>query len=693
MPTSSALVLPTEPADVNYFSAGLLPAFSHHGADLEEPGIFAKVVEQVSFRREIILVCGDAKPTASSANGLNTLMQLRNLRLHHVLYLSDSAASCAALRHVLPEVACVWSSRISAKKPKAGGLCVQLYWGYAFYFYDLRKHYAARMAIEFGINVLQTDTDVVWLANPYPALKRVFGGQQIIGMSGKPMINAGVFYAQNVRRGDGASWVLQELSRRIHTFILRPSAVRDYVPWAQPPYYANVDEQTLMNDCVRSSIANVSSFAQATAGWEVKKHRTGTVMNKSFAWKRTAEYRLLGWLNKVVPAAGTRPQLASPPPRITELCGAPAVKSPGIAYPLHFVGSSAPPRPASLAIGPSWLFMHLPSSMAATSIRKCRSNQTTSSNPEAASAASASSSNAAAPFIMGHLAGVRTGAWSRRALVRTYGWWNPQADGLIAKQLGWARRPAGELRLLEESSSSATGKGSDDDDATLMGSVINAQARLDTLVANMLLIGALAGRTIVVPEFPCAFTSGSSHRGYGNRPVGARAAPGGAPSCAWMPPKDCWATEYTTQLEFERKGTAAASSSSAVPASNPSCDEASAIGHAMAQAAEAAAGSSVGLTFAALRRRLQELQCDTRPLVSILPGATGDDAGQVAARRKHRAQMLELLARAPIFRYPKLNTLSSASGLPNAALERLRSDAGCIESLMRHAASGGAKAS
>ena len=137
------------------------------------------VVKQVAYRREIIIVCGDAKPTASSANGLNTLMQLRALNLHHVLYLSDSAASCAALRLAMPTVACVWSSRIPATKPKNGGLCVQLYWGYAFYFYDLRKHYAARMATELSINVLQTDTDVVWLGNPYPALKTVFGGQQV----------------------------------------------------------------------------------------------------------------------------------------------------------------------------------------------------------------------------------------------------------------------------------------------------------------------------------------------------------------------------------------------------------------------------------------------------------------------------------------------------------------------------------
>ena len=32
----------------------------------------------------------------------------------------------------------------------------------------------------------------------------------------------------------------------------------------------------------------------------MKKSRTGTVMNKSFSWKRTSEYRLLQWLEREV---------------------------------------------------------------------------------------------------------------------------------------------------------------------------------------------------------------------------------------------------------------------------------------------------------------------------------------------------------------------------------------------------------
>ena len=68
------------PSDL-YESAGKLPTFTYHGQDLEAPGVFEAVVKQVGYRGEIILVCGDAKPTASSANGLNTLMQLRALQL------------------------------------------------------------------------------------------------------------------------------------------------------------------------------------------------------------------------------------------------------------------------------------------------------------------------------------------------------------------------------------------------------------------------------------------------------------------------------------------------------------------------------------------------------------------------------------------------------------------------------------
>ena len=42
----------------------------------------------------------------------------------------------------------MWSSRINASKPQHDGICVGKHWSFAFYFYDLRKHYAARLAVE-----------------------------------------------------------------------------------------------------------------------------------------------------------------------------------------------------------------------------------------------------------------------------------------------------------------------------------------------------------------------------------------------------------------------------------------------------------------------------------------------------------------------------------------------------------------
>ena len=307
-----------------------------------------------------------------------------------------------------------------------------------------------------------------------------------------------------------------------------------------------------MNDCVRSSIANVSSFAQATAGWEVKKRRTGTVMNKSFSWKATPSTGSQ-WLNRVVPRAGTKEPLNGPVP-VRQLCGSPTMKSAGVAYPLHYVGSSAAPRRSALSIGPSWLFMHLPSSMAAGGIRKCRSVGNATEAAAAASGVVGTSTpwhRQQQPFIMAHLAGVRTGAWSRRALMRAYGWWHVAADDLIARQLGWNRRPHGTLVLLPAGGSGLRSSEDVHEQRTLMGKTITSLARLDVLVANLLPSAASPAVALSSPSSRASFgrLDARVRHPAGWRSCGAR----GEQSCAWMPPK-CWAAEYTTQLGTSVRG-------------------------------------------------------------------------------------------------------------------------------------------
>ena len=49
-----------------------------------------------------------------------------------------------------------------------------------------------------------------------------------------------------------------------------PEAVQRYVPWAKPPFYANSDEQTLMNDIIISSVNGESTYGGSTAFWELR---------------------------------------------------------------------------------------------------------------------------------------------------------------------------------------------------------------------------------------------------------------------------------------------------------------------------------------------------------------------------------------------------------------------------------------
>ena len=127
-----------------------MSAFTEFAADVEQPGVLRRVVEQVAVRNEIILVSGDGSSYASPT-ALNTVLQFRDLGHTNVLYVSDSAASCTALRRAVPSLACVWSSLINASKPAHGSVCVKKYWDKRFYFYNLRKHYLMRLTSELGL--------------------------------------------------------------------------------------------------------------------------------------------------------------------------------------------------------------------------------------------------------------------------------------------------------------------------------------------------------------------------------------------------------------------------------------------------------------------------------------------------------------------------------------------------------------
>eukprot|EP00965_Chrysotila_dentata_P219185 6190980-Pleurochrysis_carterae.AAC.3 len=63
-----------------YESAGKLPPFTLSGADVAHAGMLARVAEQIAWRREVILVCGDGSAYASPT-ALNTVLQFWALGL------------------------------------------------------------------------------------------------------------------------------------------------------------------------------------------------------------------------------------------------------------------------------------------------------------------------------------------------------------------------------------------------------------------------------------------------------------------------------------------------------------------------------------------------------------------------------------------------------------------------------------
>ena len=56
------------------------PRFTAFGVDLERPGALELVTRQIAHQREIILVCGDAAPTAGSATHVSRATSRRPAR-------------------------------------------------------------------------------------------------------------------------------------------------------------------------------------------------------------------------------------------------------------------------------------------------------------------------------------------------------------------------------------------------------------------------------------------------------------------------------------------------------------------------------------------------------------------------------------------------------------------------------------
>ena len=167
------------------------------------------------------------------------------------------------------------------------------FWDWRFRFYYVKKLYNARL-VELGFAVLQVDTDTVWTHDPFPML-RAMNRSSIICMKDVGLANAGIVYA---RPGSAAALrLLYDVAWRVQLFQNHPEIVGHMFPWSRAPYYANSDDQTLLNDAIVSAVTGNRTYLGSTARFEA---RTKYGHENQPEWGKLAESKEWSRLSKMV---------------------------------------------------------------------------------------------------------------------------------------------------------------------------------------------------------------------------------------------------------------------------------------------------------------------------------------------------------------------------------------------------------
>jgi hypothetical protein len=231
------------------------------GGDLDDPATLPRVLPAAAADGEVMLLC--MGHDGSKRQAANLVLSFRAMGLHHMLTMAPDKDTCESLWLTMPSLACVWwPSQFARKRPSS--LYNDMFSRVALAFFEARKLLLERLILHHRLNVLHLDGDTIWFANPYAVFKTMYKHHQLIVQTDNPFANAGVFYVQNVREGDGAAWVLQELNRRIHRFTYHPESVQQLPDsrWAAaPPFFANADEQANLNDVIASSLSGSITFS------------------------------------------------------------------------------------------------------------------------------------------------------------------------------------------------------------------------------------------------------------------------------------------------------------------------------------------------------------------------------------------------------------------------------------------------
>ena len=243
-------------------------------ADIEEPGVLQNA--SASMTNIVVMCTGpDARSRQMTLNAYRSIDKIGLGRA--VLVLADSLETCEKL----PLPWCMWSSSVVNFRP-AQSLSLARFWDWRFRFYHVKKRLISDL-VRLQKHVIQSDTDTYWFRDPFPVLEIM--NSSVVVQSDGPFANAGLVYA---RPGSAeALHMLDDVAWRIRLFQNRPSIVSRLVSFAKDPFYANSDDQTILNDAIQSAVLKRATFLGSTARFEAKSRHS----KHGPAWRDTREYK------------------------------------------------------------------------------------------------------------------------------------------------------------------------------------------------------------------------------------------------------------------------------------------------------------------------------------------------------------------------------------------------------------------
>lgn len=313
--------------------------------DVEEPGVLVDVASAIaSPDREVVLVV-----TAGDDNSVRMadacLSQLHALGIDaHTIVVTDEVKSCSRLGK-LHRAKCLWSSRVLKRAP-ARSTSMDKFWDGRFRFYAAKKAYLASL-VRQGFRVFQSDADAVFARNPLPVFRSLPSNCSVVVQTDGPIANAGMMYA---RPGTRASQrLLDEVAWRIQLFQHRPSTIERVVRFATTPYYANSDDQTILNDAIVSFVTGNRTFLGAQARFEAKNSHN---RHATFSWTSLPEYQ--EWKRGITSTWKRSRQIAWTPYRVNGTKIHSRRKH-------HVVGFPFFDEPRDyVCLAPHWLISHMP---------------------------------------------------------------------------------------------------------------------------------------------------------------------------------------------------------------------------------------------------------------------------------------------------------------------------------------------